>query len=238
MRRLGFGPRPEAVRAVAALEDDTRRAVYEAVCRRDEPASRDEVAAATGLSRRSAAFHLDDLAGHGLLAVTFRRLTGRTGPGAGRPSKLYARSDGEVAVSVPARGYDLAGEILAAAVSACLSDDTGDSSRADPERLRAALRATAHETGRQLGAQAAAAGQDLLDLLAQHGFSPTSDESAVVLANCPFHKLAQRHTDIVCGLNLDLARGIIDGLADHSLVPALEPAKGRCCVVLRVPTSR
>src|SRR5689334_24076327 len=94
--------------AVAALRDRVRRDLFELVSRSEDPVSRDDAARALGLSRRVAASQLDRLVGEGLLAVTFRRLTGRTGPGAGRPSKLYQRSAAEVSVSVPPRHYDLA----------------------------------------------------------------------------------------------------------------------------------
>src|SRR3954447_3847409 len=94
-RSLGDG-----VSAVAALDDPARRALLDLVTERGAAVSRDEAAQALGLSRRATAFHLDRLADAGLLTVDFGGLPGRTGPGAGRPAKLYRRSDDEVAVSV------------------------------------------------------------------------------------------------------------------------------------------
>src|SRR5215213_5035423 len=102
----------ERVAAVSALDEPIRRALFDHVSRSASPVSRDEAADALGLARSTAAFHLDRLAEEGLLSVEFRRLTGRTGPGAGRPSKLYARAAGELAVTVPERHYDFAGELL------------------------------------------------------------------------------------------------------------------------------
>src|ERR671939_1756313 len=121
-------PLSDRVSAVGALDDPARRALLELVTARGAPVSRDEAAQALGLSRRATAFHLDRLAEAGLLAVEFRRLTGRTGPGAGRPAKLYRRADDEVSVSVPERHYDLAGELLAGAVedSACRGEPARD----------------------------------------------------------------------------------------------------------------
>src|SRR3954453_20993544 len=107
-------PLPERVAAVSALDDPARRTLLELVTASETPVGRDEAARASGLSRRATAFHLDRLAEAGLREVEFRRLTGRTGPGAGRPSKLYRRPAGEVAVSVPERHYDLAGGLVAA----------------------------------------------------------------------------------------------------------------------------
>src|SRR5687767_12295746 len=96
-------PRPDRIAALAALDDPTRRAVFDFVARSRVAVSRDAAAEAVGVSRRMAAFHLDRLADHGLLTVEYRRPAGRSGPGAGRPAKLYRRAAGEVAVSVPER---------------------------------------------------------------------------------------------------------------------------------------
>ena len=46
------------------------------------------------------------------------------GPGAGRPAKLYRRADGEVAVSLPERTYDLAGGLMAQAIETSLQHGT------------------------------------------------------------------------------------------------------------------
>src|SRR5690606_38891806 len=62
-----------------------------------------------------AAFHLDKLVDGGLLEAGSRRLTGRSGPGAGRPAKVYRRAAGERGVSVPARDYRTAAGVLAEA---------------------------------------------------------------------------------------------------------------------------
>ena len=104
------------MQAVAALEEPTRRRLYEYVVGRPEPVSRDDAANALGLPRTTAAFHLDKLTEEGLLATCYERRTGRTGPGAGRPAKLYHRSDREIEISLPERQYAVAGRLLAAAV--------------------------------------------------------------------------------------------------------------------------
>src|SRR5918998_3133060 len=89
------------VSAVAALDDPTRRRLYDYVVRQPVPVSRDDAVAVLGLPRTTAAFHLDRLVDEGLLEAVYQRRTGRTGPGAGRPAKLYRRSDQHVAVSLP-----------------------------------------------------------------------------------------------------------------------------------------
>ncbi|MDQ4008627.1 MAG: helix-turn-helix domain-containing protein, partial [Actinomycetota bacterium] len=111
------------VAAVAALDEPTRRRLYDHVVRQPQPVSRDDAAAAVRLPRSTAAFHLDRLVDEGLLDVAYERRSGRTGPGAGRPAKLYRRGEREVAVILPGRRYDLAGELLAAAVEDAESSD-------------------------------------------------------------------------------------------------------------------
>ena len=90
-----------------------RRALYLFVAAQPEPVSRDQAAAGSGLPRHTAKFHLDKLVEDGLLDTEFRRLSGRQGPGAGRPTKLYRRSERQVAITLPQRHYELAGQILA-----------------------------------------------------------------------------------------------------------------------------
>src|SRR5215212_2376002 len=108
--------RDEQLTAVAALAEPTRRRLYDTVVRSPHPLSRDDVAGATGVPRPTTAFHLDRLVADGLLDVHYERRSGRTGPGAGRPAKLYRRAEAAVSVSLPERRYDLAGELLAAAM--------------------------------------------------------------------------------------------------------------------------
>src|SRR5262245_56372763 len=111
-------PLPPHVEALAAFEDPHRRDLYRHVASAAEPVTRDEAAQATGLSRALAAFHLDRLVASGLLAAGFERRSGRTGPGAGRPSKVYRRADTQFDVSLPPRRYELAAQVLAEALAA------------------------------------------------------------------------------------------------------------------------
>ena len=226
------------VAAVAVLDEPTRRRLYDHVVRRGEPVGRDDAATALDMPRSTAAFHLDRLADEGLLEVVYERRTGRSGPGAGRPSKLYRRSDREVAVTLPGRRYDLAGELLAGALDE--AEASGDSPRAVLERR-------AREAGRHLGdgaradsATGASTPQAVVDLLEAQGFEPRAEAGMLVLGNCPFHALAEQHTALVCGMNLHLLDGLVDGVLDEqgpakggtSLRARLDPAPGRCCVVL------
>src|SRR5688500_4690982 len=108
------------VTRLGALADPVRRALYRFVVSQHEAVSRDQAADGVEVPRHTAKHHLDRLVDEGLLVTEFRRLTGRTGPGAGRPAKLYLRADREVAVSLPHRRYDLAGHVLAGAVERSL----------------------------------------------------------------------------------------------------------------------
>ncbi|WP_225801304.1 metalloregulator ArsR/SmtB family transcription factor [Streptomyces sp. NK15101] len=213
--------RDPAVSAVAALDEPTRRRLYDHVVRESGPVSRDEAAAALGLARKTAAFHLDRLADESLLDVVYERRSGRSGPGAGRPAKLYRRSAKQVTVNLPDRRYELAGRLLAHAVEE--SDATG-------EPVRGVLHRKAEELGTQLGAQDRT---DVFGFLERYGFEPLREGDDLVLANCPFHALAQEHARTVCGMNLHLLRGVLAGIAGTVFEACLAPSPGRCCVRLR-----
>ena len=205
-----------------------RRALYLHVLGERREVGRDEAAAAVGVRRGLAAFHLDRLAAEGLLDVEFRRLSGRSGPGAGRPAKLYRAAVDDRAVSLPPRSYGLAAELLAAAV---------DSGRPPRQVAREAGLAMAAELG--LGrhtsvARRLAAAQGAL---AAHGYQPVVEGKQVRLRNCPFHALAERHTELVCGMNEALLAGLLEGLEVAGMEARLEPTPGECCVVL-VPRKR
>src|SRR3954469_11757233 len=210
--------------ALNSLGDATRRRIYDLVAAGPDPVSREQVAAAAAIGRTLAAYHLDRLAAEGLLTVTRARRDGRSGPGAGPPAKLYARSQEEVAVSVPPRDYRLAARLLA------------DAAAADTEgHTRRALCDAAEDLGRELTHEAGTAG-DLQPMLRERGYEPYTDGDALRLRNCPFHAVAQRHPEIVCEMNLALLRGAV---AERPGVTAtLEPGPGRCCVALRTAADR
>lgn len=223
----------EQVAGIATLNDPIRRALYLYVVNRADAVGREEAAAAVGVQRALAAFHLDKLTEQGLLDVEFRRLTGRSGPGAGRPAKLYRRSALQLDVSLPPRKYDLVGRMLAEAIEA--AGRTGNP-------VRDELLGVAYSIGRLLGeevvarlgkrASKAKQRQALLDVLASYGFEPRIKAGEVVLSNCPFHALAQQFRDLVCGMNLELLRGLrsVLPLEDVELQPRLDPQPGQCCV--------
>lgn len=212
---------------IGALADPTREALYACVSAQDDAIGRDEAASAVGVPPHVAKFHLDKLVDVGLLDVEFRRLSGRSGPGAGRPSKLYRRVSGTVSVSLPPRRYDLAGHLLARAIER--------SAAGTP--LADALHDVAHDEGDRVGAAAAANPETpeldrLGRVLAGQGYEPRIAEDRMLLANCPFDTLAQEHTGLVCAMNHSYVQGVADGLACAHLRTALSPGENRCCVVV------
>ena len=230
------------IATIASLHDPTRRALYRYVSSRRRDVGRDEAARAVRISRALAAFHLDKLVGHGLLETSYRRLTGRRGPGAGRPAKLYRRSDLELDVTLPARRYELAGRVLARALTAA------------PPTARRALLGAAREAGRALVRNGGGGGGDggdgggprrrneLSRVLTECGYAPTPvrRDGEIRLQNCPFGALAAVCQPLICEMNLALLRGMLAGLNARGVRATFWPSgegrsrePGSCCVLLR-----
>ncbi|MFJ4716022.1 helix-turn-helix transcriptional regulator [Streptomyces sp. NPDC088785] len=224
----------ENIDAIAALQDPVRRRLYEYVAAQAREVGRVEAAEATGVTRTLAAHHLDKLTEVGLLEAGSRRPPGRSGPGAGRPAKVYTRARAERSVSLPARDYRTAAELLAEA--------------AEEAGLDSGLFAAARRRGAVLRGPAAACDsvEDAMELLTARGYEPhlESDsreaqgtpgaESAgspvVRMRNCPFHAVAERFPPLVCGMNRALLEGLI---GEGGPVRARMDARpGECCVVL------
>lgn len=236
---------PTAV--VALLAERVRRDLYHFVRREGRPVTREEAAAHAGISRKLAAFHLDKLVAGGLLHAH----TDRPATGVGRRPKVYEPRPVEVAVSVPARHYDLLAELLLDAVSGS-TGTTGDPTERSPDPgsagqvVAAAARAEAGQRGALDGS---AARQDLrpgrlgperaltaaAGVLEARGYEPARvTPRHVVLRNCPFHRLADRSRDLVCGINHAYCSGVVTGLdAGDAVEAVLEPMDGHCCVQLR-----
>jgi predicted ArsR family transcriptional regulator len=219
-----------AIEAVGTLADDLRRRMYLFIRDRGRPVSRDEAAEVVGISRKLAAFHLDKLIEKGLLKAHYARLSGRGGPGAGRPSKVYEPADVEVGVSIPSRAYDFVGRVLVSAFeqsSARSRDTVGTAAREEGlvlgNRIRRERRLQSASPKRKL----AVARQ----LLYERGYEPVLDEEGELrLRNCPFHSLAQQSVEIVCGLNQAFISGLLSGLGSDELDAALDLQPGQCCV--------
>ncbi len=214
----------EQLSGLGSLSEPARRALYFYVVGQDGPVSREEAGRALEIPVHTAKFHLDRLVDEGLLDVEFRRLSGKSGPGAGRPSKLYRRSSRQLSVSLPERRYDLVGGILAEAVDRSLGEGVP---------LEDAVAEAAGSAGRRLAGSGATGESELertADLLGRNGFEPRISDDEICLANCPFDALARDHTALVCGLNLAFVAGALEGLGVEGLQATLDPEPGQCCV--------
>ncbi len=221
------------VAGVASLAEPQRRALYRFVVERGDAVSKDEAAAAMGVARTVAAFHLERLVADGLLSTEFRRLTGRQGPGAGRPAKLYRRAEAELSVSLPARQYDLAARLLAAAVDQATRTGTPVAEALTAVATeRGASSATGSARRRESGQTGAPSSMPPCPCSPSRATNRAVDGSEVVLANCPFHALVDEQRDLVCGMNHDLLGGMAAAVDDDLLAARLEPKDGTCCVRL------
>jgi predicted ArsR family transcriptional regulator len=219
----------DPISSVALLEDPNRRRLYGLVAHVGDAVGRDQAAAALGITRELAAFHLDRLVEGGLLVTEFRRLSGRTGPGAGRPAKLYRRAEGDVIVTLPTRNYDVAADVMAEALehlgrrgTHALGPVARERGLADARRLTDAAEARPGE------------GVDrttLVDALSVAGYEPeTRADGSVLVRNCPYDALAVDHRDLTCGMSAAWAEGLVEGLAAPMTIE-LAPEPGRCCVI-------
>ena len=214
----------QRVNKVGALADPIRRALYRFVARQPGAVSRDQAARGIEVPRHTAKFHHDKLVDEGLLTTEFRRLTGRTGPGAGRPAKLYRRTRKEITVSLPLRRYDLASHVLADAVERAL----------DGTPMADAVRDAADNAAEVvLEAWPPDDSSDLsrVDSVLTHlGYEPRRDGDAIVLGNCPFDRLSADHRELVCGMNHQFVESLDRRLGcDHLEVTDVEPGPG-CCL--------
>ena len=218
--------------ALLALREPTRATLYAYVVSQPAGVGRDEAAAAVRISRSLAAFHLDRLEAAGLLTASYRRLSGRTGPGAGRPSKLYSRSPRQLDVTLPHREHELLAALLAASASEPHEAPETDSAR---------------EVGRSLGARARRRmratptlyrlAECAESVLARLGFEPYRESAREIrLRNCPFDPVSRRYESIVCRQALALVGGVLEGVDVDGLGAYRQPNSDRCCVVLRSET--
>ena len=232
---MSDSPKPPAadhLQTVSVLGEPNRRALYEYVVEKGDWVGRDEAADALDIKRGIAAHHLDRLADEGLLEVERRRLTGRTGPGAGRPAKLYRRASRDFAVALPPREYQLAGQLLAEAVENAqqagndITTSVEAVSRAHGRRLGEVMK---KRMGRRRSTKAALA--TAMAVLAEHGFEPAvAEDGTVELRNCPFHALSRSHTDLICGMNDCLIKAALEELGTDGLEARLQPDPELCCV--------
>jgi predicted ArsR family transcriptional regulator len=172
-----------------------------------EPITADDAAAALEVHRNVARGRLDRLAAAGLLEVTRERRTGRSGPGAGRPAKVYRVAPELEAIEFPPRHFD---ELVAALVE---------------ELPESALRRAGAQFGRQL---AMAAGlRPVRDLVRGLGracaavrslgyqaslVSVEGDRAVISTPTCPLRPLVARRPETA-----EIDRGMWAGLVERAL---------------------
>lgn len=213
----------DALKRLAPLTDPVRRTLYDFVVAQPDAVDRDAAALGVGIGRPLAAFHLDRLVGAGLLEAVYRRRTGRSGPGAGRPAKFYRRpAHAEISVSLPPRHYDALADLLAEAVepSADARDRAVALARARGDAIAAAV---TDETPTDR--------EGLLTTLADNGYEPAdATDGSIRLRNCPFDRLAAAHRDLTCSLNLAMLTAVEERFPDAGVRPVAQPRDGSCCV--------
>jgi predicted ArsR family transcriptional regulator len=217
---------------VATLVDPIRRALYEHVRRQDHAVTREEAADAVEISRGLSAFHLDKLVDAGLLRARYEAPAGEP-RGRGRTPKVYEANDDGLQLAIPPRQYELVGTILADALAHAPTDAPATARRLAAESGRDIGNRAAHRPGRR---HAVAAELDLASAaLTDLGYEPSLDRE-LQLTNCPFHSLARRQPELICGLNVAFVSGLLDGLGTTTLRAALDPHPDRCCVTI-TPTN-
>ena len=218
--------------AIAALDDDVRRSLYEHVRAAGVPVTREEAATAVGISRKLAAFHLDKLVDLGVLRSGFGPATGRR---VGRAPRRYEPAEEDIAVRVPERSPELLASILVDAVTSERPDERAEEAALRVARERGTALGTderARLRGGRVGAERALATSE--ELLARQGFEPFRENGSVRLRNCPFHPMAGVAPALVCGLNRAYLAGMIEGLdAGDRVAAELAPRAGECCVELQ-----
>jgi len=221
------GSTRDDVEALSLLDEPVRRRLYDWVVAQARLVGREEAAKALKITRALATFHLDRLAEAGLLETGYRRLTGKVGPGAGRPARVYWRAAREFSVSLPERRYERAAQLFATALETL-----------SPQSLPPMLQEVARDLGRELGAASRRGrpARRLAAALEAGGYEPMTDETGTIrLRNCPFDALVDAHRPLVCGTNLAMAEGLAGGAGVSDMRPVLDPQPGYCCVAF-VPT--
>lgn len=221
------------VEAVAVLADAVRRGLYGFVGRARRPVTREEAAADAGISVKLAAFHLDKLVAAGLLRSGYGEAGAR--PRVGRRPKVYERAGTDLRVSIPERRPDVLAEILVDAVADQQPGEDAQVAALRTARTRGEEIGTAVRAGSTAGRLGPERSVTLTrSVLERYGFEPDRPAPTELrLLNCPFHPLAARSPELVCGINHAFMCGLLTGLRTGGVQAVLAPHPDRCCVEVR-----
>jgi predicted ArsR family transcriptional regulator len=200
----------------ATLGDATRRGIYIMTREAAGPVTATQVAEAFDIHANVARHHLDRLVDDGYLGVSRSRRSGKSGPGAGRPAKLYEVTTKEVALQFPARRYDLLSELLVRVVQRLEPDDAG-----------AVAEAVGREYGKQLAAEIGLPDEQGFETAVQAvarammgvGFDTAVDPDGGTLVTrfCPFGDTAANHPEVVCRIDQGIVRGLMEAAHQRSV---------------------
>jgi predicted ArsR family transcriptional regulator len=216
--------------AVAAPE--LRRTL---LCVREQPrpVTADDVAVQERVHRNVARARLERLVAAGLLVTSFQRRSGRAGPGAGRPAKLYATAPELEAIEFPRRRL---GDLVALLIA-------GQPRRKLREAGRAFGRLLAAESG--VGASRTSGVERLRETVGRLGFQVSVVETGperVVLSTptCPLRPLVAAHpeaTEVDAAMWAGLVEGAFGGVRAQDVrceTAGCFDGRGPCRVTLRV----
>ena len=219
------------VTGIGVLADPVRRKLYRFVCSQDQPVTRDQAAASGWRCPPQGEVPPRPVGGgrtaRGRLCPVDR--TRRAWCWTSRRSAT-AGAAREFAVTLPARDYELAGHIMADAISDSARNGTPIFDALNNAAAAYGAAIAASSTDHPSGSDAAL--DFAVRILTEHAYEPRRIDRSVVMANCPFHALAVGHTELVCRLNHSLLTGFVDSVASDLLEARLEPGENRCCVTL------
>jgi predicted ArsR family transcriptional regulator len=237
-----------AVTAItSAFGDPTRREIYLFAHERSEDdgagVTAADVAEQFALHPNVARHHLDKLAGGGYVEVA----TGRTGSGAGRPSKRYRVTSPEMTLEVPVRHDDLLVTLLGKALSLLPAKDAEAMAEEVGVQYGQAMAAAMGPTATPIsGAPATGAVQRsfrtalhaVADALTAHGFAAHAERHGdglrIVSDHCPFGGAAIEHP-VICAVDRGLVRGMLGALygeADASTSKSRPMGDDHCITLL------
>jgi len=212
--RPGYGPRPAAPTPGQRGLSPARAAVLEAVEAADEPTTLAQLAEHAGLHPNTLREHLEALVARGLVRRHRAEPSGR-----GRPAWLFTVAEPEP----EAQSNEYAG--LAATLAAHIHHSSDDPRRDAVAAGKVWGRDLARKAGPPAKPGPVAARRQVLRILDDVGFCPTSDEHVTTsrLTRCPLLETAKKYPDVVCGVHLGIVQGALEEYGTDSTRTGLHP---------------